>query len=110
MQINEHFPLRGIDYSALAATADRVVYIREKDTPIFPSPCECTDCQDQFYFSSEHNMPQFAYTRKISDAEAKKILGDFVAGICSDRLVIFVEAVSLTWRYHHESLEEEKQG
>ena len=84
MQVNEHFPLRGIDYSALAATADRVVYIREKDTPIFPPPCECIDCGDQLYFSSEQNMPQFAYTGKVSDAEAKKILGDFVAGIYSD--------------------------
>ncbi|OCL11600.1 hypothetical protein AOQ84DRAFT_268717, partial [Glonium stellatum] len=52
---------------------------------ICPPPCECIDCLDQFYDSREQKMPQFAYTRKVSDVEAKKILGDFVAGICSDR-------------------------
>jgi hypothetical protein len=88
MQAYQHLPLRGNSIQDIISSIrpDRVIYIRENaDSPICPPPCECVDCQNQFYITEEQKQVRFSYKAQISDVEAREILKDYILRIRNNR-------------------------
>lgn len=83
MQAAEHLPISGPRVEdILSARPDQKYYEKAR---IFAPPCECADCQNGFYTSQEQRIDCFAYKKRISDAEAKRILGAHVGQAQEDR-------------------------
>jgi hypothetical protein len=88
MQAHQHLPLRGNSIQDIISSIrpNRVIYLRENaDSPICPPPCECVDCQNQFYMTEEQKQDRFSYKTQVSDVEVREILKDYISRIRNDR-------------------------
>jgi hypothetical protein len=107
MQAHQHLPLRGSSIQDIISSIrpDHIIYIRENaDSPICPPPCECVDCQNQFYMTEEQKQDRFSYKTQISDVEAREILKDYISRIRNDReflqkqCVVYGDKILSRWR------------
>ncbi|MCJ1250205.1 hypothetical protein MMC30_007431 [Trapelia coarctata] len=53
--------------------------------PIYPSPCDCVDCQNGYYLPQEQQSTLFSYRGRVSDSDARRIAASHVQAAQQDR-------------------------
>ena len=80
MQLVDLIPLRKANYKDHKGPA-----LITFDVPVYLPPCECVDCQEQYYTSNQQNIDRYCYVGELSDPEAQQILAEYMESLRSDQ-------------------------